>query len=207
MRELILGGGLGPGSRLLIAGCGDGELAERLIPFGIQVTGVDESSERAERAAAVIPQAEFQSGAVPRSQFDDQVGLFDSVLVLSLSSFRGSVRSPAVLRTIASLMSCIRPGGALQVVTTGPGGGIPHETSCLADQLNRFPGTVTVVPLIRRRIGSDLFPQSIVKLQLDACRRSPDEWDGFSNRPAVDDGNPCCRFCPIGTSQEDLTAA
>ena len=207
LRELILAGGLGPGSRLLIAGCGDGELAERLIPFGIQVTGVDESSDRVERAAAVIPQAEFQSGAVPRSQFDDQAGLFDSVLVLALSSLRGSVRSPAALRTIASLMSCIRPGGVFQFVSTGPGGGIPHEASCLVGQLSGFPGQVTAVPVIDRRAGSCPFPQSFVKLQLDDCRRSPDEWGALSDRPAGDSRKPCCRFCPAGVSHEDLTAA
>jgi len=206
MRELILAGGLGPGSRVLIAGCGDGELAERLIPFGIQVTGVDEASDRVERAAAVIPQAEFQSGAVPRSQFDDTAGLYDSVLVLAQSALRGSVKSLAALRTTASLMSCVRPGGVFQFVSTGPGGGIPHEASCLVGQLGRFPGEVTVVSLVDRS-SSCPFPQSIVKLRLDSRRRSAVEWGALADSLAGDIHNPCCRFCPVGVSREDAPVA
>lgn len=197
MRELIVSGGLGPGSRVLIAGCGDGELAERLVPFGIQVTGIDEAIDCVERAAGLVPQAEFQSGPTPRSQFDDSAAPFDSVVVLALAALRGSIRSSAALRSTASLLSCLRPGGSLGFLATGPGGGLPHEATCLAAGLQAFPGKVTTTRLVDRWSDANPPPPKLVRLRLDGQRRSPVEWDELV-LPLASDDEPCCRFCPTG---------
>jgi SAM-dependent methyltransferase len=207
MRELILSGRLGPGSRVLIVGCGDGELAERLIPFGIQVTGVDEADEAIERAARLIPEAEFQSGIVPRSQFDDTASPFDVVVVLASSDFRSSPRSRSALRTTAGLLSGLRPGGQLHFVLTGPGGSLPHETDCLSEMLRDLPGTVTTTSLTGRERDAGTFQPKLVRLKLDDQKRTALEWDRLASTLAVDSPDPCCRFCPIQLPFESLPAA
>lgn len=195
MRELLLTGGLGPGSRVLIAGCGDGELAERLIPFGIQVTGIDEAVDSVERAARFVPEADFQSGPAPRSQFDHVPGLFDSAVVLSSSRFRANVQRVSAKQITASLLNCLRPGGWFHFVATGPGGNLPHEPSCLARHLKSFPGEVTVKGLADWRSTPRCFPSQLVTLHLDGQTRSALDWDDFTGRSVADD-EPCCRFCP-----------
>lgn len=206
MRELILAGRLGPGSRVLIIGCGDGELAERLIPFGIQVTGVDEADEAIERATKHIPEAEFQPGIVPRSQFDDSASPFDAVVVLASSDFQNSPHSRSALRTTAGLLSCLRPGGQLHFVLTGPGGPLPHEAECLAKMLRKLPGIVTTTPLVDRERGGAFQPK-LVRLQLDTQKRKPQEWDQLAGVLAVDSTDACCRFCPIRLPFKSLHAA
>ncbi|MDA0589557.1 MAG: class I SAM-dependent methyltransferase [Planctomycetota bacterium] len=206
MRELILSGRLGPGSRVLIVGCGDGELAERLIPFGIQVTGVDEVDEAIDRATRLIPEAEFQSGVVPRSHFDDTASPFDSVVVLASSDFRRSLRRRPALRTTAGLLSGLRPGGQLHFVLTGPGGPLPHEAGCLSKMLRLLPGTVMTSPLVNQKSGATFQPE-LVRLQLDAQKRTALEWDQLTGALEIDSPDPCCRFCPIQLSFEPPRAA
>ena len=205
MRELILAGRLGPGSRVLIVGCGDGELAERLIPFGIQVTGVDEADEAIERATRLIPEAEFEPGVVPRSHFDDSASPFDAVVVLASADFRSSPRSRSALRTTAGLLTSLRPGGQLHFVLTGPGGPLPHEADCLSKMLSKLPGTVTALSLIDRDARS--FQPRLVRLQLDAQKRAAQEWDQLAVALEIDSPDPCCRFCPIHLPFESPRAA
>jgi len=193
MRELILTGGLGPGSRVLIAGCGDGELAERLIPFGVQVTGIDEADDSVERAANLVPEADFQAGPVPRSQFDRVTTQFDSAIVLYASQFRASIQQPSAKRVTASLLNCLRPDGVFHFVATGPGGSLPHEPSCLARHLNSFPGEVAVTAMADHRRAGAFMPQ-LVNFRLDGQARSATEWDDFVS--GLSSGEPCCRFCP-----------
>lgn len=193
MRELILTGGLGPGSRVLIAGCGDGELAERLIPFGIQVTGIDEADDSVERAASLVPEADFQAGPAPRSQFDRVTTQFDSAVVLSASHFRTNIQQPSAKRITASLLHCLRPEGVFHFVATGAGGSLPHEPFCLARHLNSFPGEVGVTALADHRRAGSFMPR-LVTFRLDGQPRSANEWDEFAG--GVVDAAPCCQFCP-----------
>ncbi|MBC8289865.1 MAG: class I SAM-dependent methyltransferase [Planctomycetes bacterium] len=200
MRELILTGGLGPGSRVLIAGCGDGELAERLIPFGIQVTGIDEADDSIERAASLVPEAEFQAGPAPRSQFDRVTAQFDSAVVLASSRFRANIQQASPKQVTASLLHCLRPGGQFHFVATGAGGSLPHEPSCLARHLNSFPGEVSVSALADHRRAGSFMPR-LVTFRVDGHPRSALEWDEFARGSA--DGEPCCRFCPIPTPKSN----
>lgn len=202
MQELILTGGLAPGSRLLIAGCGDGELAERLIPFGIQVTGIDSAEDSIERATWLVPEAEFQTGLAPRSQFDPVATPFDSMVVLASPAYRAGLRQvPAKLIT-ASLLNCLRPDGTFHFVATGPGGLLPHEPSCLADHLHSFPGKVHVTGLAGQRTESESFRPHLVTLKLDGRRRTVLEWDRFAQVSSAS-SEPCCRFCPISSPAVD----
>lgn len=207
MREVLHAGRLGPGSRVLVAGCGDGELAERLIPFGIHVTGVDEADEEIERAARLIPEADFQPGVLPRSHFDETASPFDTVVVLASSDFRESPRSRSALRTTAGLLSSLRPGGQLHFVLTGPGGPLPHESGCLSEMLRQLPGKVTVTPLIDRDRNARSFQPELVRLSLDSKNRTVLAWDRLTSELTVESNDPCCRFCPIPLPLDVRSAA
>lgn len=95
--------------RILEIGCGNGWLAERLLPFG-PVTGVDIADAPIQEARRRVPSGQFQSGDIlemrlPHNSFD---------VVVTLETFSHASSQPQFIEVIANLLS---EGGYLILTT------------------------------------------------------------------------------------------
>jgi SAM-dependent methyltransferase len=140
--------GLAPGMRVLDVGCGPGRHSLALSRLGLDVLGVDHSSDfvdlaRAAAIAEALP-ARFEHLDVRDLAYD---GEFDAVLCLCQGGFGllGGRDEPAVFTRIAS---AVRPGGRLALTafstvfavrfledgeTFDPSTGVLHERSTVRD--------------------------------------------------------------------------
>ena len=76
--------GIGPGTRLLDVGCGDGAFCEIAAAFGAEVHGVDAEPERIAVAAERVPQGDFRLALMEDLPWPD--GAFD--VVTGLNAFQ-----------------------------------------------------------------------------------------------------------------------
>ncbi len=95
--------------RILEIGCGNGWLAERLLPF-VPVTGVDIADAPIQEARRRVPSGQFQSGDIlemrlPHNSFD---------VVVTLETFSHASSQPQFIEVIANLLS---EGGYLILTT------------------------------------------------------------------------------------------
>jgi cyclopropane fatty-acyl-phospholipid synthase-like methyltransferase len=100
--------GLGDGSRVLDAGCGDGLPATRELAERCAVTAVDISAEQAARARRNVPEAEVLCADVRDLGFPD--GAFDAIVGLYLID---NVPAAEYARLFSRLAAWLRPGGRL----------------------------------------------------------------------------------------------
>ena len=113
-----LNGRLGPGSRVLELGCGDGTTAELLSAAGHDVVGVDVSPAMVELARARVPDAAFVCGS-----FVDVRLPSDRDAVLAVGEVLGYLHDERadVAEVLGRLRDALRPGGLLLFDLAGPG--------------------------------------------------------------------------------------
>jgi SAM-dependent methyltransferase len=143
LRHLLESQEIGIGSRVLEVGCGRGELVAFLDHLGIDVTGLDESTEDLTLAREAAPRVDLYCGPIESwLPFDD--GRFDMVLIRQAAAYEGNLTSSKCLTGTANLLRYLRPGGALTFLRRSEYGVPGHEVACYARHLSHFPGTCRV---------------------------------------------------------------
>jgi SAM-dependent methyltransferase len=104
--------GVGPGTRLLDAGCGAGMAAVMAAERGAEVTGLDATPQLLAIARRRLPAGTFVEGALERLPFDD--GAFDAVTGFNSFQFAGDP-----VRALEGARRVTRPGGAVLIAVWG----------------------------------------------------------------------------------------
>lgn len=106
-----------PGERVLDAGTGTGNVAERLLAAGAEVVGIDFCSEALEICRAKCPDGEFAFGDLTaRLDFDD--GSFDKVACCNVIY---TLEPDGQRRAVAELYRLLKPGGKAAITVFGLG--------------------------------------------------------------------------------------
>jgi cyclopropane fatty-acyl-phospholipid synthase-like methyltransferase len=110
--------GLGPSSRVVDVGCGQGELLIRLVErFGLHAVGIDASrtflQAARDAAAARVPDADLQLLLTPVSRWPAEPASFDAAVCLGAVHAYG-----AFPEALAGLASLVKPGGRIAVGET-----------------------------------------------------------------------------------------
>lgn len=150
LRHLFYPRQIAIGSRILDAGCRSGRLVEFLEEMSFQVVGVDSRPETVLRARRKRPGLDLRC-ASPSARLPFPEHSFDLVLARDLPEYRQSLFSPEALQATAHLLSVVRPGGELVIVSrvtpqwsNYPGG---HLRGCLARHLGFFGGGIQVASI------------------------------------------------------------
>jgi ubiquinone/menaquinone biosynthesis C-methylase UbiE len=102
---------LAPGARVLDVGCGSGvPTAGMLAESGLDVVGIDVSTEMLRLARRNVPSARFVKMDV--LELDDSLGRFDAVVAFFSLLMLRRADIPGVLR---SMRSVLRPGGVVAI--------------------------------------------------------------------------------------------
>lgn len=104
--------GVGPGFRLLDAGCGGGGAAVLAAAFGCEVTGLDASGALVAIARERVPEARFVQGDLEQLPFAP--GEFDGALAANSVIFADDIR-----QAVRELRRVVRPGGRVAITTWG----------------------------------------------------------------------------------------
>ena len=149
LRRLIVGHGLGVGSRVLVVGRQTSALVDFLNRLGLvahssQTVDAEPSPQKGERRIA--------DDAADELAWDE--GGWDLVLGFELTGYDASLSAADALHATAELLSWARPGGyALLLMRTGQPGfaGLRHSPSCFVRHFSQFNGTLV----------SDEFPDGL----------------------------------------------
>src|SRR5262249_21413250 len=151
LRHVLEIGKISVGSKVLDAGCGQGDLTRFFDELAIDASGFDDSPDRiaaAQRAAGHLDYSCCRPSI--ELPFSDQS--FVVVLARELPEHRGDLLSRAALRATAHLLATVRPRGCLILMSrlepgwsNQPGG---HLQTCFQQHLECFPGTLQVSYLV-----------------------------------------------------------
>jgi hypothetical protein len=142
LRRLIVGHGLGVGSRVLVAGRDTAALVGFLGRLGL-IAHASESPPAPE-SSSIDAAATGDSVAEPDPVLWEETG-WDLVLGLDLSAYEGSLYSAAAMHATAELLSCARPGGHALLLVQSRERGFAHSghaASCFLRHLSHFPGSL-----------------------------------------------------------------
>jgi len=134
------------GSRILVVGCGRGELISFLDEMSFDVDGVDDSTEVVAASRQILPRFEIRfvrlSEALPIAEHE-----FDLVLVQDISAYHGNLLDFSCRKATANMLASLKPNGRLVFIRRSVGGWeeLPqHDERCWTRHLACFPGDVKV---------------------------------------------------------------
>jgi SAM-dependent methyltransferase len=141
LRRLIVRDGIGPGSRVLDVGCGDGALVHFFDQLGLRSTGIERLPERLAALRRDFPNLDWQPEP-PRDAANDSP--FDLIVVRNDAAYERSVLAPDALRLTGELLALLRPAGTLAFVfrrdVSADGSVVSHDGSCFLKHIECFPG-------------------------------------------------------------------
>jgi SAM-dependent methyltransferase len=190
LRRLLMNRQLRPGSRVLDAGCGEGELIRFLRHLGLEADGFDERSNGLpETIGARIASGEpllFPAHS------------YQLVLARQLTEYQENLLGGAALAATARLLALVRPGGWLIMtfrarVTQGAG----HSAACYQSHLTRFALDVRTT-----RLGTGwswpfgttrAVPLSIAESRIPEPARPAAEWLDRAGAFSAEAPTECCR--------------
>lgn len=191
--ELIRRLELTVGSRVLAVGRRTSGLARFLLNLGIDAEGRNESTDR----STLIPGA-----------LELPARTYDAVIVGGLRVYQRPLNDRDVLNVTAKLLSSIRPGGRL-VVVSGADGSLDapkdHQAECFADLLRRFGTQVDVNEgrNLLRWAASLWSSESAIPSEWQVCFSLPEiaiESETWLLRAGATDrefATPCCDAWPM----------
>ena len=216
LKHVLVGHGLRFGGRVLVAGCGHGELVPFLDGLAYQVNAIDDSSDVIDDVRQKFPQFDFQLARLDES-FPITNDEFDLIMVQDLSVYRNNLLDLRTRTATANLLSCLKPGGDLvflrkeEASDRGVAGHCPH---CWKRHLACFPGqfeTVSYCESFFERAGWDwLFGAREHRNYFTVTLQSPPEklhrnfWRDFGRRGLMTGQGTCC---PIKTVTDGLRRA
>ncbi len=124
--------GVGPGSRLLDAGCGAGMAAAMAAGRGAVVSGIDAAAAMIAVARERVPSGDFRAGDLQALPFADSA--FD--IVTGFNAFQFAADPVAAL---AEARRVVRPGGTVAVVVWGPPEGMPAAAAVVGALRHLLP--------------------------------------------------------------------
>jgi SAM-dependent methyltransferase len=210
VRHLLFDHQIGLGSRVLVVGCGRGELVNFFDDLGMDAAGLDESPENVSWAAEHEPRSDFQLVSAPAEQSLEHIGNdepHDLIIVRHLTTYDGNLFCPSSFLATAKLLHHLRPSGWLTFVVhrdkSRRSDGVAHEVACFAEHLTRFPGTYRVSHFADcefTTIASDWLhfhrhygEYVVASLQVPHVALSSAEWRRLALQAARGSA-PCCRW-------------
>lgn len=202
LRHLILGHDLGVGSRVFDTGQDGGRFVAFLRELQLDAVGWQEAELGANRA-------DGRSSA--RSRFDEILwerliddGPFDAIVARDLPELEQSLLSETSLAATARMLGCLRPGGALAVISrfdpdSGPACG-RHRSDCFRRHLETFPGHCRIAEFPDGLLHADPWrwivrrqPRFIVAtLRVPALALTRSQWLAAAESAAAARESDCC---------------
>lgn len=216
LSRIVVGHRLGFGARVLLVGCGNGELASFLEDISFEVSGIDDSLASIDEARSLFPHLEFHS-AHPSQPVPIELQQFDLVLVQNSGAYTGNLLGlPARLAT-AQLLACLKPGGhAVFVRPFGDetAGASQHTQDCWARHLACFPGDAHLAsytdPWFSRTTWEWLRGRShrrgfhAVTLCLPPHVIADERWRGFASTGLLTGHAECCSVATTSAAAEEV---
>jgi SAM-dependent methyltransferase len=144
LKQVLVGRRLNPGGRVLVAGCGHGELPTFLANLAYSVDALDDSHDRLAEARQQFPQFEFLD-VRPEESLSFPDAEFDLVVVQDLEIYSENLLDPGTRIATANLLTCLKPGADLvfiRKVDDHQGRTTEHLPQCWQRHLACFPGEV-----------------------------------------------------------------
>jgi SAM-dependent methyltransferase len=204
LKQVLIGHGLRLGGRVMVAGCGHGELVAFLDGIAYDVEAVDDSVDEIEDARQHFPRFDFHYArldeSVPAPQDD-----FDLILVQDLCVYRDNLMDLRTRSATANLLSCLKPGGDLVFVRKDKGVlgcGSGHNALCWKRHLACFPGQIEMAEYSESYFGKDgwdwIFGKRDHKSYFTVTLQTPPEklnrsfWRDFARRGLMTGQAACC---------------
>ncbi len=157
LRHLFYPRQIACGSRVVDVGCRSGRLVEFLDEMSFEVVGIDSRPETILRARRKRPGLDLRC-ASPKERLPVPEQSVDLVLARDLPEYEGSLFSPEAFQATAHLLSLVRPGGELVIVSrVAPSWSTfpkRHLRGCYARHLGYFGSRIQVAtisdPLVSR---------------------------------------------------------
>lgn len=211
LRHLLFAHQIGLGSRVLDVGCGHGDLVHVLDDLGLEATGLDESAENVSWAKELEPRSDFHIVSPPAEVTLEHIGddqPLDLILVRHLTTYDGSLFSPASFLATSRLLQHLRGGGSLAFLmhrkADTPESSRSHEVACFARHLSFFPGTCRVKHFsdseLATRASEWLHGQwhhgeiVMTSLQVPAEPLDAVAWKQLAAQASDSLANPCCAW-------------
>lgn len=204
LKHVLTGHGLRLGGRVLVAGCGHGELVAFLDGIAYSVDAIDDRMDGIEISRKRFPRFEFHYARLDEA-IPAPLDEFDLILVQDLSVYRDNLMELKTRSATANLLACLKPGGELVFIgkQTGQAGcRSGHQPACWNRHLACFPGQLTTRHyresffqnarwdwLVGRREHNDYFTAT---LQTPSEKLTREFWQEFARSGLMTGTTSCC---------------
>lgn len=208
LKRVLTRHGLRLGARILVAGCGRGELVAFLDGLGYRVDAVDDCSDGIEDARKRFSRFQFDHASLdesPPATHDE----FDLILVQDLCVYRDNLMDLKIRLATANLLECLKPEGEL-VFIRKHGSSLEdaavHKPECWNQHLACFPGKLETRDyresffervqwdwLVGQRDHHDYLT---VTLRIPSEKLTRASWQDFAQRGLTPDQDSCCATRP-----------
>lgn len=188
--------GIGPGSRILLAGDCDSQIVRGLITLGCLVTLEPGDDADVDQLQAEFPEADCSLSVVVRHQFDPTTGDFDLVAAFPGSEpFQANLLTRQAMNATATMIGCLRPGGFYLMLPSDGTGPVQsrHTTRCCVCHLSSFVVAAQQADTVLRCHSSRAPLSETVSVTTPDERRSIDDWAAIAQQAASTHlDSPCC---------------
>jgi SAM-dependent methyltransferase len=218
LKQVLTRHGLRIGGRVLVAGCGRGELVAFLDGLAYSVNTVDDRPDEVEKANQRFPHLQFQCARLDES-ISGPCNEFDLVLVQDLGVYHDNLMSLISRTVTANLLACLKPGGDLVFIgqMRRQSGCEPrHESRCWKQHLACFPGQLEAHEyresffenarwdwLVGRREHNDHFT---VTLQSPLDKLTQSIWQDVAQCGLMTGKGSCCEMDRVASGKERRVA-